>query len=119
MKTIFMSVFALFFSFFMMPNQAKAQQAEELYYYYTDVNSNTTYTLYLKIMGYQTEVWTRSSVDNEWHKGTVTYSTERAITFTDTSSNTQYHIERDPSNDSAIKLLSSDRSKSWRYWEKN
>ena len=42
-------------------NKATAQsEAEELYYYYTDVNTNTVYTLYLKIMGYQIEVWTRS-----------------------------------------------------------
>lgn len=120
MKTMMLSLCALFLSLFAVSNSAQAQTAEEHYYYYTDVNTGVTYTLYMKFMGYQTEVWTTSTnIGNKWYKGTVTYSSSQAISFTDGYSSKKYHIEMDPRNLSAVKLFSEDRKNSWRYWEKS
>lgn len=114
MKTLLMAFSILFVSLF-TASTANAQTAEELYYYYTDVNKNVTYTCYLKVMGYQVEVWTRSNSDNVWQKCEVTNSTNENITFTDKG--TVYHIERDPRNEDAMQMFSKDRSKSWKYWK--
>ena len=101
-------------------NKATAQsETEELYYYYTDVNTNTIYTLYLKIMGYQVEVWTRTSTDNKWHQAKVNYSSDEEISFTSAASGKKYHATLDPNNQDGCIVYSEDYSNKWKYWLKD
>ncbi len=99
--------------------EAFAQEKEESHYVYTDYSTNVTYSVFLRISGYQVEIFTNSTSVNKWERAKVLYNSGGIIRYQIAYNNWQYKLTQDPNDQDAILVKNLvTGSKALRYYKK-
>lgn len=107
---------------FALPKTATAQETLKKTYAYTDLEKNVTYLVFIKVSGYQVEIWytsTTNGVQAAWAQAKVLYSDDNYIKYQIPYNNWQYELTMDPNNQDAIYIKNiTTNGKKLRYFVK-
>lgn len=99
--------------------EAYAQEKKESAYYYTDIDKNITYGVYLRVSGYQVEIFYNNSTAKTWVAAKVIYTSDDVIKYQIPYQNWQYEITIDSRNEDAIQIKNiTTNGKTLRYFKK-